>query len=59
MDFFEILASDRYHIDMKILEILTSNCKRFRVYDIFKKWQIYDDTGVARYYIFFDNFHLE
>ena len=38
MDFLEISARDRYHKDMKILKILASNPKRFRVYGIFKKW---------------------
>ena len=28
---------------MKILKILASNSKQFRVYEIFKKWQIDDD----------------
>ena len=28
---------------MKILKILASNSKRFRVYDIFKIWKIEDD----------------
>ena len=43
MDFLEISARDRYHKDMKILKILASNPKRFRVYGIFKKLQIDDD----------------
>ena len=43
MDFLEILASARYHRDMKFLKILASNYKRFRVYGIFKKIQIDDD----------------
>ena len=36
MDFLEIFTIDRYHGDMKILKILASNSKRFRVYGIFK-----------------------
>ena len=43
MDFLEIFTSGRYHRDMKILKILASNSKRFRVYGIFKKLQIGDD----------------
>ena len=46
MDFLEIFTSGRYHRDMKILEILSSNSKWYRVYGIFKKWQIDDDKGV-------------
>ena len=42
MDFLEIFTSGRYHGDMKILKILASNSKRFRVYDISKKLQIDD-----------------
>ena len=45
MDFLEIFISGRYDRDMKILKILTSNSKRFRVYGIFKKLQIDDDKG--------------
>ena len=45
MDFLEIFASGRYHRDMKILKILASNFKQFRVYGIFKKLQIDDDKG--------------
>ena len=45
MDFLEILTSGRYHRDMKILQILASNSKRFRVYGIYKKLQIDDDKG--------------
>ena len=43
MDFLEIFTSGRYHRDMKILKILASNSKRFRVYGIFKKLQIDED----------------
>ena len=32
-DFLEIFTSSRYHRDMKILKILASNSKRFRVYE--------------------------
>ena len=45
MDFLEIFTTGRYHRDMKILKILASNSKRFRVYGIFKKLQIDDDKG--------------
>ena len=46
MDFLEIFTSGSfYHRDMKILKILASNSKRFRVYGIFKKLQIDDDKG--------------
>ena len=44
MDFLEIFTSGRYHRDMKILKILASNSKRFRVYGIFRKLQIDDET---------------
>ena len=43
MDFLEIFTSDKYHRDMKILKILGSNSKQFRVYCIFKRLQIDDD----------------
>ena len=45
MDFLELFPSGRYHRDMKILKILASNSKRFRVYGIFKKLQIDGDKG--------------
>ena len=45
MDFLEIFTGGRYHRDMKILKILASNSKRFRVYGIFRKLQIDDDKG--------------
>ena len=45
MGFLEIFNSGRYHREMKILKILTSNSKRFRVYCIFKKLQNDDDKG--------------
>ena len=35
-DFLEIFTSGRHHRDLKILKILTSNSKRFRVYGIFQ-----------------------
>ena len=43
MDVLEIATSGRYHKDMKILKILVSNSKRFRVYGIPKTLQI--DNG--------------
>ena len=43
MDFLKIFTIGRYHTDMKILKVLASNSKRFRVYGIFKKRQIDDD----------------
>ena len=43
MDFLEIFTSVRYPKEMKVLKILTSNSKRFRVYDILKKLQVDDD----------------
>ena len=60
MDFFEIFISGRYHRDMKILKILASNSKRFRVYGIFKhdKFMMIEG-GAAKYYILFDNFCLK
>ena len=45
MDFLEIFTSGRYHRGMKILKILASNSKQFRVYNILKKLQIDDDKG--------------
>ena len=44
---------------MKIMKILASNSKWFRVYGIFKKRQIDDDMEAARYDIFLDNFCLK
>ena len=43
MDFLKIFTIGRYHRDMKILKVLASNSKQFRVYGIFKKRQIDDD----------------
>ena len=43
MEFLEIFTSGMYHRDKKILKILASNSKQFRVYGIFKKLQIDDD----------------
>ena len=43
--FLESFTSSRYHRDMKILKILVSNSKGFRVYGIFKTLQIDDDKG--------------
>ena len=45
MDFLEIFTSGLYHRDMKILKMLASKLKRFRVYGIFKKLQIDGDKG--------------
>ena len=45
MGFLEIFTTGRYHRDMKILKILASDSKQFRVYSIFKKLQIDDDKG--------------
>ena len=45
VDFLEIFTSGRYHRDMKILKILASNSKHFKIYGIFKKLQIADDKG--------------
>ena len=43
-EFFEIFTSGRYQRDIKTLKILASNSRLFRIYGIFKKWQI----GVSR-----------
>ena len=40
MDVFDIFTSGRDHRDMKAQKILASNSKHFRIYGIFKKWQI-------------------
>ena len=45
MDFLQIFTTGRYHRDMKIMKILASNSKQFRVYGILKKLQIDDDKG--------------
>ena len=45
MDFLEIFTSGRYHGDMKILKILASNPKGFRVCGIFKQLKVDDDKG--------------
>ena len=55
----EIFTKGRYHRDMKIQKILASNSKRFRVYGIFKRWEVDDDRGAARYNVFLDNFCLK
>ena len=57
--FLEIFTKGRYHRDMKIQKILASNSKRFRVYGIFKRWEVDDDRGAARYNVFLDNFCLK
>ena len=44
---------------MKILKILASNSKWFKVYGIFKKWQFDDDRETGKKNIFFVNFCLE
>ena len=44
MNFLEIFTSGRYHTDVKILKILASNSKRFKIYGI-KKLQTDDDKG--------------
>ena len=62
MDFLEIFTSGRYHRDLKILKILASNSKQFRVYGMFKNWQIDDDSGgrqATKYNNLLDNFCLE
>ena len=56
MDFLEIFTSGRYHEDMKILTMLASNSKCFRVYGIFKKGQMVKIEGAAKYCIFLDSF---
>ena len=45
MDFLEIFTSGRYHRDMKIMKILASSSKQFRVYGILKELQIDDHKG--------------
>ena len=35
---FEIFTNGRYHKDMKVLKILASNFKHFRIYGTFNKW---------------------
>ena len=59
MNFLEIFTSGKYHRGMKVLKILASDSKWFRVYGIFNKWKIDDDSGLAKYYIFLDNFSLK
>ena len=46
-------------IENENLKILPFNSMRFRVYDIFKKWQIDEIGGAAKYYIFLDNVCLK
>ena len=38
--FLKFLPVVRYHRDMKILKILASDSKHFKIYSIFKNWQI-------------------
>ena len=64
MDILEMFTSGRYHRDMKILKILASKSKRFRVYGIFTKLQTDVDTGeggggLHKYYNFLDNFRFK
>ena len=50
MDFLEIFNSGKYNKDMKILKILASNSKRFRIYAIFNIQKIDDDSeGATRW----------
>ena len=58
MDFSEIFTSGRYHKDMKILKTLASNSKWFRGYSL-KNEKLMMIEGVAKYYIFLDNFCLK
>ena len=58
MDFLKTFTSGRYQRDITILKILASDSKRFRVYGIFKNWQIGNDRGGAvKHNIFLDNFY--
>ena len=60
MDVLEIFASGTYDRDMKILKILASNSKQFRVYGIIKTLQIDDDNGrTTKYKNLSDNFYLK
>ena len=56
--FFEFFIGGRYHRDTKILQILASNSKQFRVYGNFKNDKLMM-IGAAKYYIFLDNFCLK
>ena len=55
--FFKKFTSGRYHRDMKILKILASSSKQFRVYDI-KDEKLMMIKGV-KYNIFLGNFCLK
>ena len=54
MGFLKFLPVGKFHRDIKIIKILASNSKHFRIYGISKKWQI--GAGRFKYYIFFDKF---
>ena len=43
--FLKVFTNGKYHRDMKILKILASNSKQFRVYGILKQLEIDDDKG--------------
>ena len=57
--FLKFLLVVRYHRDMKILKILVSNFKHFRIYGTFLKmanWHWTCPGSHFKYFIFFDNF---
>ena len=59
MNFFEFSTNGRYHRDMKILKVLASNSKQFRVYGIFKNGKLMMiGEGTAKYCIFLNNLCL-
>ena len=59
MDFLKIFTISRYHRVIKVLKILTSNSKQFRVYGILKNDKLMMIEVVAKYYIFLDFLYLK
>ena len=58
-DSLEFFTSDRYHRDMKILKILASNSSSSEFMAFLTNDKLMMIEGVAKYYIFLDNFWLK
>ena len=59
MDFLEIFTNGKYDREIIFLKILASNSKWFRVYGILTNEKLIMIEGVAKHYIFLDNFCLK
>ena len=59
VDFLEIFTIGRYHKDMKILKILALTPSGPEFMGFWKTGKLMMIEGVAKYYIFLDNFCLK